>query len=81
MSAQVYLHPSVAGNPAVIRQIHAATGLRAVVGNNRHAPTLTRSAPAIPGHDPSVLEPFRVSFARVKAFNNPGPGPDGGDAA
>jgi len=29
----VFLHPAAAGNPRVIREIHAATGLMAVASN------------------------------------------------
>lgn len=85
---QIYLHPAVAGNPAVIRQIHQATGLRAIVGNNRHAPTLTPSPASKPSsaRKPSptggeVFDAFRLLFARLGAQNNPDPGPEGGDAA
>lgn len=36
----VFLHPAVAGNPDRIREIHAATGLIAVVSSSGHAVSL-----------------------------------------
>lgn len=38
----VFLHPAAASSPDVIRNIHAATGLTAVAGNNPSAATLVR---------------------------------------
>lgn len=41
----IFLHPAVAGNPEVVRSIHAATGLVAVVGLNTHAAELISIEP------------------------------------
>lgn len=41
----VFLHPAAASNPAIIREIHAATGLMAVAGSNIRAASLVRPEP------------------------------------